>query len=239
MEIKENFTKKSKIKDIGRFYVTNFVQRVAESLPPGSWLLDAGAGEGAYKKFFNHCNYKAVDLAIGDSNWHYEHLDFIAPLDNLPIKEDFFDAVLCTQVLEHLKKPAESIREMYRVLKPGGYLFLTAPMSHNEHQVPYDFFRYTSYGLKYLCEVAGFTEIEVAPFGGLFVRWAYELPRMMALLPGTGLWRGKWRIRSLLLLPIKLFCFGIIRFLQIIFLRLDRFDTIRDDPFGWQVIARK
>jgi len=146
--INENFSTRSKIQDVGRWYVTRFVENVARGLPAGSSILDAGAGESVYKKYFSHCNYKAIDLAVGESRWNYANLDYVGSLHEMPIEDDLFDAVLCTQVLEHLEWPRESVKEMHRVLKPGGKLYMTVPMAQNEHQVPYDFFRYTSYGIE-------------------------------------------------------------------------------------------
>lgn len=239
MKDNEDFTRRSKSADIGRFYVTEFVKKVAEGLPPGTILLDAGAGECVYNKYFTHCNYKSVDLGIGELNWNYSHLDYVASLDKLPIEDESFDAVLCTQVLEHLQKPNESIKEMYRVLKPGGHLYLTAPMAHNEHQVPYDYFRYTSFGLKYMCTEAGFQGIKVTPMGGMFLRWAYEFPRLFVIFPKIGIKQRKVNLIGLLIYPVKVALLIIVRFLQNIFIALDRFDKIKNDPFGWNLIARK
>src|SRR5437773_2389759 len=117
--INEDFTKRPKLQDIGRWYVTEFVAGVAGSLPPETLVLDAGAGECAYKKYFSHCRYKAVDLAVGDNEWNYENLDYVAPLHDMPIEDGTFDVILSTQTLEHLEWPRESVREMHRVLKPG------------------------------------------------------------------------------------------------------------------------
>lgn len=220
----EDFSSKPKIKDIGRWYVTKFVESVSQSLPPGTSILDAGAGECAYKKYFSHCKYVSVDLAIGEDNWNYNNLDYIAPLDNLPLDDNSFDAVLCTQVLEHLERPGEAVKELYRVLKPGGKLFLTAPMAHNEHQVPYDFYRYTSYGLKSICEHAEFHEIMIIPFGGMFTRWAYEIPRIISLFPSAGIKSGKLQFKGFVLLPLRAGCLLVVRIVQKIFLILDRFD---------------
>jgi ubiquinone/menaquinone biosynthesis C-methylase UbiE len=144
MSVNEDFTTRRKIADIGRWFINEFVEHVSGELPVGCSILDAGAGEGAYKKYFRHCNYKAVDLGVGDERWNYGNLDYVAPLHDLPIEDYTFDAILCTQVLEHLEYPRESVEEFYRVLKVGGKLYLTAPMAHVEHQTPYDFFRYTS-----------------------------------------------------------------------------------------------
>lgn len=237
--VNEDFLLKSKIQDIGRWYVTKFVAEVAKDLESGSAILDAGAGESVYKKLFSHCNYKAIDLAVGESRWNYSNLDYIAPLHDMPIPGDTFEAILCTQVLEHLELPSESVKEMYRVLKPGGKLYITVPMAQDEHQVPYDFFRYTSYGLKSICGRAGFRNITVVPLGGLWVRWAYELPRALSIFPGSGIRNHKLNIKGIILLPLKITTAFIIRLLQIFFLWLDKFDDKKNDPFGWSCIAEK
>jgi SAM-dependent methyltransferase len=115
-----------------------------QSLSPGSSVLDAGAGECVYKRFLFIASTKPSISGRGNELELWK-LDYVGVLHNMPIESNSFDAVLCTQVLEHLEWPRESVKEMYRVLKPSGRLFLTAPMSHMEHQVPYDFFRYTSF----------------------------------------------------------------------------------------------
>lgn len=237
--INEDFSTRSKIQDVGRWYITHFVEKVAQSLPVGSSLLDAGAGEGVYKKYFAHCDYKAIDLAVGESRWNYSNLDYVGPLHKMPIENDTFDAVLCTQVLEHLEWPRESVKEMHRVLKPGGRLYMTVPMTHPEHQIPYDFFRYTSYGLKSICEHAGFNNIKVTPFGGLWARWAYELPRGLSIFPSVRIGGNKPNVLGIALLPARVVALGIIRLLQVIFLWLDKFDKEKSDPFGWSCEASK
>ena len=179
----DDFGIKSKYSDTSRWYVNRFIHSIAGQLKPGLRLLDAGAGECAYKHCLSHLDYIATDLAVGDVDWNYTNLDVIARLHSLCFQDDSFDAVLCTQVLEHLEWPRESVAEFYRVLKPGGLLFITVPMAQNEHQVPYDFFRYTSFGVRSICEHAGFVVIEVLPFGGFFTRWAYELPNFFDYTP--------------------------------------------------------
>jgi SAM-dependent methyltransferase len=237
--INEDFSSRSKTQDVGRWYITRFVESVAESLQEGSSILDAGAGESVYKRLFSHCNYKAIDLAVGESRWNYANLDYIGPLHEMPIGDEIFDAVLCTQVLEHLEWPRESVKEMYRVLKPGGKLFMTVPMTHPEHQTPYDFFRYTSYGLESICKHAGFHDLKIIPFGGLWVRWAYELPRGLLIFPPTGLRSKKPNLLGIVLFPLKIVVLWLVRLLQVMFLWLDKFDKEKTDPFGWACEAKK
>ena len=237
--INEDFSTRSKLQDVGRWYVTRFVESVAKNLSRGSSILDAGAGESVYKKVFSHCNYKAIDLAVGESRWNYAGLDYIGSLHEMPIDDETFDAVLCTQVLEHLEWPRESVKEMHRVLKPGGRLYMTVPMAQDEHQVPYDFFRYTSYGIESICRRAGFQEVKITPFGGLWVRWAYELPRGLSIFPSTGLHSKKPNIFGIVLLPVKIVALWLVRLLQTVFLWMDGFDKVKNDPFGWACEAKK
>ena len=241
MILNEDFKRYSRVRDVGRWYVTRFVQDVAAALPAGTRVLDAGAGECAYKPFFNHCRYTAVDLAVGESRWTYRNLDSIATLDQLPFADAGFDAVLNTQTLEHLRRPAESVQEFYRVLRPGGTLYLSAPMAHMEHQQPYDFFRYTSFGLRELAERAGFAagDVRVEAFGGMFTRWGYELPHALNVMPYSGIPQRQYNARGIALLPVKAVLFGFIRLTQLLLFALDRFDKKRDYPFGWSMIAVK
>ncbi len=239
MKVNEDFASKMKFQDIGRWYITDFVKSVAASLAKGDAILDAGAGECFYKRFFAHCDYKAIDLAIGESGWNYSNLDYVGALHEMPIEDEKFDAVLCTQVLEHLEWPRESVKEMCRVLKTGGKLYITVPMAQSEHQVPYDFFRYTSYGLKSICEHAGFKTVEVKPFGGYWVRWAYEFPRAIAMFPAPGFREKQINPLGVVLYPVRIATRVLILLLQYLFLFLDRYDQQKDDPFGWSCVATK
>lgn len=239
MTLNEDFTSRGKLADIGRWYVTQVVKSIAASLPKDTAVLDAGAGECAYKRFFSHCKYQAIDSAVGESRWNYSNLDYVAPLHQMPIADGVFDIVLCTQVLEHLEWPRESVKEMHRVLKPQGKLFITVPMAQAEHQIPFDFFRYTSYGLKSICSGAGFDHIDVQPLGGFFVRWAYELPRALSILPSAGLRSRKPNIAGIVLLPLKILLLLVVRVLQILLLCLDPLDRAKNFPFGWSCTATK
>lgn len=235
----EDFSTRGRLQDLARWYVNGFVRRVAGELPAGSMVLDAGAGEGVYRRYFEHCQYRSIDLAVGEAGWDYSKLDYVGPLHQMPIESGIFDAVLCTQVLEHLEWPRESVAEMFRVLRPGGRLYLTVPMAQNEHQVPYDFFRYTSFGLKSICSRVGFRQVDVEPFGGMWARWAYELPRGLGKLPSTGLRVGRPSPLGIALAPAVVGMRALVRVTQAAFLVLDDIDSNRNDPWGWACTATK
>lgn len=237
--INDDFSRGGKLRDVGRWYVTRFVEGVARALPEGASVLDAGAGECVYKRLFAHCRYSAMDGAIGDQTWNYRNLNFVAKLHELPLGDGVFDAVLCTQVFEHLEWPRESARELCRIVKPGGRLYLTVPMSQGEHQAPHDYFRYTSFGLRSILGYAGFREVKVVPFGGFWVRLASELPRGLHVLPGSGLRSGEPNPAGIALLPVKAALWLTLPVLQALFLWLDRFDAKKSDPFGWACEATK
>jgi SAM-dependent methyltransferase len=138
------------------------------SLPGGSRVLDAGAGESQYAHLFTNHRYLAVDLAVGDPRWNYRKLDAIADLSALPLATASCDAALNIVTLEHVREPAAVLREIARALKPGGRLLLVVPHEWEVHQAPHDYYRYTRYGVDYLLEQAGFTERSIQPVGGFF-----------------------------------------------------------------------
>jgi len=88
-----------------------------------------------------------------------------------PLPDESFDAVLCSQVLEHVFMPDKFLGEIHRVLRPGGRLLLAVPFMWDEHEQPHDFGRYSSFGLRALLERDGFEVIEqrksMADFGAL------------------------------------------------------------------------
>ena len=73
----------------------------------------------------------------------------------LPFSDNSFSGVLCTQVLEHVPHPGELLDENARVLIPGGRGVISLPFVWEEHEVPYDFFRFTRFGIVELLSRSG------------------------------------------------------------------------------------
>jgi SAM-dependent methyltransferase len=160
------------------------IDAFARELPDGARVLDAGAGECAYKERFARQRYSGVDLGIGDTAWNYSQLDAVADLTAIPFRTDVFDAVVNVVTLEHVKEPASVLGEMYRVLRPGGRLLLVVPHEWEEHQQPHDFFRYTRFGVRYLLERNGYADVVISPVGGFFRLLARRMLNALQFFPG-------------------------------------------------------
>jgi glycosyltransferase involved in cell wall biosynthesis len=143
-----------------RLPIAEFVAATIASLPDGSRTADIGAGSAPFRELFDHLDYLTVDRP---QSLHADASDFdvVASADAIPLDDESLDAILCTQVLEHLSEPADALTEFARLLKPEGKLFLTAPLVWEEHEKPDDYFRYTRSGLDHLLKKAGFEHIEI------------------------------------------------------------------------------
>ena len=164
--------------------IEDSVREFSQSLKPNTRVLDAGAGEGQYKRHFMSHRYTGFDLAVGDQTWDYTGLDARGDLEALPFADGTFDAVVSVVTLEHVRNPQKVVAEMGRVLRPGGQLLLIVPHQWEEHQQPHDYFRYTRYGVRYLLESAGFREIRVEPVGGFFRLLSRRLFNAVQFFPG-------------------------------------------------------
>ena len=157
----------------------------------GAKVIDVGAGECAYKSLFKHCEYKSQDFCQYSGTtegtqleeWDYGRIDYVSEIDNIPVPDSSFDVALCTEVLEHVPKPIEALKEISRILKTNGVLYLSAPLGSGLHQQPFHFYGgFTPHFYnKYLTEF-GFKIIEIKPIGGLFTHVAQELHRVGRIL---------------------------------------------------------
>ena len=134
---------------------SKILHNLNEELKP-KMILDVGCGSRIYEHIFSKSNYLGIDVEISGRTSEQKLVDEYYDGVNIPYDSALFDLIICTEVLEHCEDSEKLISEMYRVLKKGGTLFITTPFMWGEHEVPYDFRRFTSYGLKKYLKKAGF-----------------------------------------------------------------------------------
>lgn len=143
-------------------------------------LLDIGCGNKPYSNLFPGWRHVGLNPSAEDAI-----PDVVGDAMSLPFATNLADVVLCTQVLEHVPRPWELMAECFRVLKPGGYLVLSAPFYWPLHEEPWDFFRYTRHGLKSLVSGAGLEMCSLSADGGdgsrLMISVLHYLPRFISI----------------------------------------------------------
>lgn len=132
-------------------------------------VLNAGAGNRDIRHLIEGKLYNQ-DIPTG---LHNANIDIFSPLHQIPVAENFFDAVICNAVLEHVANPDEVMREFRRVCKPGGILYLCVPFMQPEHLDPTDFQRYTLDGLKRLVDQHGFEVIHADGLHSVYTTLAW------------------------------------------------------------------
>ncbi len=164
--------------------IVDGVVEFARALPDGSAVLDAGAGEGQYREYFERHKYLGVDLGVGDVAWNYGQLDCVADLLRLPFGDGCFDGFVSVVTLEHVTEPVRAIAEMARVARCGALMYLVVPHEWEVHQHPHDYWRFTKFGVRRLLECNGWDVVKLAPGGGYFRLLSRRLMNGLQFLPG-------------------------------------------------------
>ena len=175
-----------------------WIEETLKKIPDRLTILDAGAGESQFKKFCSHLKYISQDFGQyhgeGDvglqmGKWDNTKLDIVSDITAIPLPDQSVDAIMCTEVLEHIPDALAAIKEFSRLLKPGGYLLITAPFASITHFAPYHFatgFNRFFYE-KHLPE-NGFTITELQLNGNFFEYIAQENRRIKSV---AGKYAGK------------------------------------------------
>jgi len=145
-----------KMENAIRISLDKILKVLFKELQPGK-VLEIGATYSPHKDLVPHTEYKTLDIAR-DSG-----ADIISDVKDIQWQGDYFDTVICTEVLEHVNSPQTAINEIHRVLKPGGICILSTRFIQSYHPSPLDFYRFTMDSLRQLfCE---FETIEIFPQG--------------------------------------------------------------------------
>ncbi len=165
----------------------DWVIKQLKYLPEGIRILDAGAGQRQFEPHCSHLEYVSQDFAQYDGDgdatglqtgkWNNERLDIVSDITRIPVDDASFDAILCTEVLEHVPDAVSALREFKRILKPGGTLLMTAPFCSLTHFAPYHFSGYNRYWYTHHLPLLGFKIEEIVANGTWFSFIAQELRR--------------------------------------------------------------
>jgi len=223
-----------------------FLKEQADRLPKGSQVLDAGAGRKPYKAVFSTSVYESCDMPGG---FYPEAHDFECHLDDMPRPDGSYDVVVLTQVLEHVPDPLAVLREIYRILKPGGRLLLSVPLTAPLHGEPWHFFHFTHHGIARLTEETGFSIVEIEKMGGAFWVLGKRLPdAFRKLFKQYDPFRAKKRsqnpafcvLMNLLLLPLWFLAYLPSAYLlRPLFYWLDRLDIEKSFTLGYTAVLVK
>jgi SAM-dependent methyltransferase len=128
-------------------------------------MIDFGCGQKPYKTLFTVNEYIGVDFDNPGHPHGQEAIDVFYDGKTIPFPDAYFDSVFSSEVFEHIFNLPEILRELNRVLKPGGKILITCPFAFCEHEVPNDFARYSSYAIHYLMTSNGFEVMEQVKTG--------------------------------------------------------------------------
>lgn len=169
-----------------------WVKHALGQLPAGWRILDAGAGEQQFKACCAHLKYVAQDFAQYDGkgddtglqlgSWDNTGLDIVCDITAIPEPDASFDAVMCTEVFEHLPNPVLAVAEFARLLRSGGQLIITAPFCSMTHFAPYHFCTgFSRYFYEHHLPAHGFGIVEMTFNGNYFEYVAQEIRRITTI----------------------------------------------------------
>ncbi|MDI6854544.1 MAG: class I SAM-dependent methyltransferase [Deltaproteobacteria bacterium] len=204
-------------------------------------LLDVGCGNKPYRPYLKQVrDYIGLDYPVTKNIQDFEaRPEVFGDARCLPFAAAVFDSVLCAQMLEHVDRPDQVLREIARILKPGGWGILSAPFIYNVHVGPHDFFRFSPFGIKALLAQAGLSLKSLRYQGGigtaivqLLHNWIFSA--MAGLARKGGAAAGIAWLATALMLPLCVFT-------NLLALGLDKLavDTERFSPNLWVLFAKE
>ncbi len=142
--------------NITRIFREQELKKAFKTLLPGT-VLDVGAKNSPYLKFIPHKKYLRLDISP------VARPDYVADIHKTDLPSNAFDAIIASEVLEHLYDPGKAVNEIYRMLKHGGTCVISTPAFYPFHPDPNDYFRFTTDSLNYLFR--RFRTVDIRPHG--------------------------------------------------------------------------
>ena len=221
-----------------------WVKIESKKITINSKVLDIGAGNCPYRSYFSHCDYKAHDFHQLDENQlqdsvGYGKIDYISDILAIPVEDNTFDVIICTEVIEHVPYPILAIKQYARILRPGGVLLITAPLQSGIHQIPYHFYGgFTKFWYMKILSEYSFSEIEINENGGLFTSHMAMGLTMLKLLLNEVFKVKTWKVIPSILL-IVIYAPFIALIFPILSFALDHIYKERNYTAGYHVKAIK
>jgi glycosyltransferase involved in cell wall biosynthesis len=163
------------------YWVRTSIHRAVRQAMPffHGTMLDVGCGVMPYRRMITQApsrvtRYIGLDI---ETQIYNAAVDLRWDGRRIPLPDASVDCAMATEVLEHCPEPLVVLKEIRRVLKPGGFFFFTVPYVWPLHDAPYDFFRYTPFALEKLLAEAGLEHGNIQALGG----WNASLAQMLGL----------------------------------------------------------
>lgn len=155
--------------------VVKEVKNFFSSIPKrGLNIYDFGCGSKPYEVFAAENTYLGIDIDKKNTK-----ADIFADVSRVPLEDSCADIVCSFYMLEHVYNPLDVLNEKFRLLKSGGTLFMLVPLYWEEHEQPYDFWRYTQFSLRNMLKETGFTSVEIKPINGNWAILGMHLARCL------------------------------------------------------------
>lgn len=195
-------------------------------------MLDFGCGSKPYRSLFEVDEYIGLDYENPGHPHANEQIDVFYDGKTIPFPNHTFDAVLATEVFEHVFQLDETLLEIHRVMKPGAKLLLSAPFVFMEHEAPHDFARYSTFGMSAVLERNGFRIVSLEKTSNYV-----EVLGQLGLLYLNSTFVGYLHIIPLIGNPLRTFFICLLNIAAIV---LGKILPVRKDLYlGLVVLAQK
>lgn len=179
----------------------DLVKRISQEYFKNGSILDLGCGRMPYKKIILENSGINSYIGVDIENPIYQKTikpDCFWDGIEVPIDNSTFENAILIEVLEHMPKPENTLKELSRLLKKDANLLITVPFLWTLHDVPNDEYRYTPFSLKRMLENNDFEIVIMESFSS----WHGSMASMLALYARRGISIKNRKIFSILILPI-------------------------------------
>lgn len=210
-----------------------------EIIDKRSAVLDYGSGDGPYKDMLKQYfdQYVSADYQVTNVHHSVRPDIFIDENQYVNTKDQTFSCVVISEVLEHLYKPHEALQEINRLLCSNGYVIGTVPFFMWEHEIPYDFHRYTYFGLKRMFEDNGFEIIKLDYVGDIVGVFTYNFSKLIGVFikPFRKIKPLYFVLKTIISIPSLLYYYVVkIKFVKSFFMKY-----FGEYPFGFVFVLKK